>query len=117
MAVPVEDASQISTTARLDELLQRARTVKPSTTIEPPLQVSELVPENEPLFNDINGEKDLLSTAVESAAKSVFYAHIVSYLCPISIRHVQLISIGLDENRRPIIYNSLEPARHIAVLW
>lgn len=80
MAVPVADASQISTAARLEELLQRARTVKPSTAIEPQLQVSELVPENEPLFHDINGEKDVLSTAVESAAKSVFYAHIVSCL-------------------------------------
>lgn len=81
MAVPVADASRISTATRLNELLQRARTVKQSTTIEPPLQVSELVPENEPLFSDINGEKDVLSTAVESAAKGVFYAHIVSCLC------------------------------------
>ncbi|KAF2633618.1 nuclear matrix protein [Macroventuria anomochaeta] len=76
MAVPIVGASQISTAARLDELLQRARTVKPSTSIEPPLQVSELVPENGPLFSDINGEKDVLSTAVESAAKGVFYANI-----------------------------------------
>lgn len=81
MALSVADASQASTAARLDELLQRARTVKPSTSIEPPLQVSELVPENELLFNDINGEKDVLSTAVESAAKSIFYANIVSCPC------------------------------------
>jgi THO complex subunit 1 len=74
----VSDAPQNSTAARLDELLQRARTVKRSTSIEPPLQVAELVPENEPLFNDINGEKDILATAVESAAKGVFYANIVS---------------------------------------
>ncbi|KAF9696953.1 hypothetical protein EKO04_004911 [Ascochyta lentis] len=76
MAVPGADAPQASTAARLDELLRRARTVKPTTTIEPSLQVSELVPDNEPLFSDINGEKDILSTAVESAAKSVFYANI-----------------------------------------
>ena len=81
MALSVADAPQSSTAARLDELLQRARTVKPSTSIEPPLQVSELVPENELLFNDINGEKDVLSTAVESAAKSIFYANIVSCPC------------------------------------
>ncbi|KAF1365234.1 hypothetical protein EJ07DRAFT_150756 [Lizonia empirigonia] len=72
MAVPIH----ASTASRLDELLRRARTVKPSTAIEPSLQVSELVSENEPLFSDINGEKDVLSTAVESAAKSVFYANI-----------------------------------------
>ncbi|KAF3049803.1 hypothetical protein E8E11_010337 [Didymella keratinophila] len=76
MAVP--DAPQNNTAARLEELLQRARTVKRSTSIEPPLQVAELVPENELLFDDINGEKDTLATAVESAAKGVFYADIAS---------------------------------------
>jgi len=81
MAVPVADAPHVSTAARLDELLQRARNAKPSTTIEPSLQVSELVHENEPLFSGINGEKDVLSTAVESAAKSVFYANIVGITC------------------------------------
>lgn len=75
--MPVADSPQVSTTARLNELLRRAQIVKPSTSIEPTLQVSELVPENEPLFSDINGDKDVLSTAVESAAKSVFYANIV----------------------------------------
>lgn len=77
MAVPIADTPHASTASRLEELLRRARTVKPSTAIEPSLQVSELVSENEPLFSDINGEKDVLSTAVESAAKSVFYANIV----------------------------------------
>lgn len=80
MAVPDN-----STAARLDELLQRARTVKRGTSIEPPLQVAELVPENESLFGDFNGEKDILSTAVESAAKGVFYANIVSILIPLHI--------------------------------
>lgn len=72
------DALQNSTAARLDELLQRARIVKRSSSIEPPLQVAELMPENQLPFSDINGEKDVLSTAVESAAKGVFYASIVS---------------------------------------
>lgn len=80
MAVPVADAAQTSTAARLDELLQRARTVKPSASIEPPLQVSELVSGGEPLFGGINDEKDILSTALESAAKRVFYANIVRCL-------------------------------------
>lgn len=75
MAIP--DAPQTSTAARLEELLQRARSVKHSTSIEPLLQVAELVSENDPLFSDINGEKDTLATAVESAAKGVFYANIV----------------------------------------
>lgn len=82
MAGSIANAPQISTAARLDELLQRARNVKPSTSIEPSLQVSELVRENEPLFEDINGEKDILATAVESAAKGVFYANIVCSVPP-----------------------------------
>jgi len=77
MAVQVASASQMQTAARLNELLQRARSVKPSTSIEPPLQVSELVSEDESLFSESNGEKDILSNALESAAKGVFYASIV----------------------------------------
>lgn len=78
MAVSVAGPTQASTAARLDELLQRARTIKPNTSIDPPLQVSDLVPENETLFSSVNGEKDVLATSVESAAKGVFYAHLVS---------------------------------------
>ena len=63
---------------RLDYLLRRARDVKQSTAIDPPLQVSELVPENEPLLGEIEGGKEVRTLAVESAAKSVFYANLVS---------------------------------------
>jgi len=66
---------------RLDYLLRRARIVKQSTSIDPPLQVSELVPEDEPLLGEIEGDKEVRSLAVESAAKSVFYSHLVSCLC------------------------------------
>lgn len=89
------NASQISTAARLNELLQRARNVKTNTSIEPPLQVSELVPDNEPLFGDINGEKEILSTALESAAKSVFYASIVRSRVHFE---VDLIAVGFDQD-------------------
>lgn len=74
MVVP---GAYATTSARLDELLQRARSVKPSTSIEPSLQVSELTSGNEPLFGDVPGEKEGLSTALESAAKRVIYANIV----------------------------------------
>jgi len=63
---------------RLDFLLRRARVVKQSTAIDPPLQVSELVPESEPLLGEIEGGKEVRTLAVESAAKSVFYANLVS---------------------------------------
>ncbi|KAF2852168.1 nuclear matrix protein-like protein [Plenodomus tracheiphilus IPT5] len=63
---------------RLDYLLRRARIVKQSATIDPPLQVSELVPENEPLLGDIEGEKEVRALAIESAAKSVFYINLGS---------------------------------------
>ena len=74
MVVPGANA-RIS--ARLAELLQRARSAKPSTSIEPSLQVSELTPGNEPLFCDVTGEKDVLAIALESAAKRILYANIV----------------------------------------
>ncbi|KAL1799709.1 hypothetical protein ACET3X_000051 [Alternaria dauci] len=63
---------------RLDYLLRRARDVKQSTAIDPPLHVSELVPENEPLLGEIEGGKEVRTLAVESAAKSVFYANLGS---------------------------------------
>lgn len=63
---------------RLDFLLRRAREVKRVASIDPPLQVSELVPEGEPLLGEIEGGKEVRTLAVESAAKSVFYANLVS---------------------------------------
>jgi THO complex subunit 1 len=70
---------------RLDYLLRRARVVKQSASIDPPLQVSELVPESEPLLGDIEGGKEVRTLAVESAAKSVFYANLVSHHAVVSI--------------------------------
>lgn len=77
MAMPTPNATQINVAAILDELLQRARTVKPSTSIDPQLQVSELASGDEPLFGGFTVEKDILSTALESAARRIFYANIV----------------------------------------
>ncbi|KAF1947734.1 nuclear matrix protein [Clathrospora elynae] len=63
---------------RIDFLLRRARVVKQSVSVDPPLQVSELVPESEPLIGEIEGGKEVRTLAVESAAKSVFYANLGS---------------------------------------
>lgn len=63
---------------RLDYLLRRARHVKQVASIDPPLQVSELVPEGEPLLGEIEGGKEVRTLAVETAAKRVFYANLVS---------------------------------------
>lgn len=84
MVNPDINASQNNVSARLDDLLQRARSVKSSTSIEPPLQVSELTSGNDPLFGEVYGDKDVLSTALESAAKRVFYANIVRLLRQLS---------------------------------
>jgi THO complex subunit 1 len=78
MAVP-DVVSQSSAVAALDDLLRRAHSAKPTTSIDPPLQVSELVSENEVLFGELQGDKDMRAVAVESAAKSVFYANLVSF--------------------------------------
>ena len=64
---------------RIDYLLRRARIVKPVSTIDPPLQVSELVPEGEPLLGEIEGGQEVQMLAVERAAKSIFYANLVSH--------------------------------------
>ncbi|RMZ71465.1 nuclear matrix [Pyrenophora seminiperda CCB06] len=61
---------------RLDYLLRRAHIVKQSTSVDPRLPVSELVPEDEPLLGEIEGGESVRSLAVESAAKSVFYANL-----------------------------------------
>jgi THO complex subunit 1 len=77
MAIPAQD-SQSAVVARLDFLLHRARNVKRSATIDPPLQVSDLVSEDEPLIGNIEGEDESRKLAVDSAAKSLFYANLVS---------------------------------------
>jgi THO complex subunit 1 len=63
--------------ARLRELLQRARDVKPTTTIDPPLQVSELVADNEEIIGPISGDKEKHMNAIETAAKEIFYSKLV----------------------------------------
>lgn len=78
MAVQVSPANAVA--HRIEHLLSRARNVKENASIDPPLQVAELVPESEPLLDDIEGDKEVRALAVESAAKSVFYANLVSIL-------------------------------------
>jgi THO complex subunit 1 len=113
MAVSAVD-SQDAVVARLEYLLQRARVVKPSSAIDPPLQVSELVPEDEALLGDIEGEDDNRKLAVDSATKTLFYANLVS---PV-LHHprVLLICPGSDPYRRARVCGYLESARYSAVL-
>ena len=77
MAVDIVSTTNL-VSPRLNYLLQRARIVKPSVSVEPPLNVSDLVPENESLLGDIEGEKEVRWLAIESAARSVLYSHLVS---------------------------------------
>jgi hypothetical protein len=76
MAVPVVSLSD-AMAERLQELLQRALRVKPST-IDPPLQVSELVSDNEDIIAPVSGDKEIHMNAIESAAKNIFYSSLVS---------------------------------------
>jgi THO complex subunit 1 len=89
MVRPAEE-SQNAVVTRLNYLLQRARSVKPSTAIDPPLQVSDLVPEDESLFGIIEGDDEACKLAVETAAKSLFYANLVSLLANICITRSSL---------------------------
>jgi THO complex subunit 1 len=97
MAVLAED-SQSTVIARLDYLLQRARHIKPSATIDPPLQVSDLISEDELLIGHIEGEDEARKLAVDSAAKSLFYANLVSPSHPSLVysTHVFRDRLGLE---------------------
>lgn len=78
MATRNENA-QSAVVARLDFLLQRARIVKSSTSIDPSLEVAKLVPEDELLVGAIEGEKEARLLAVDSAARNLFYANLVCF--------------------------------------
>lgn len=84
-------------TLRLDDLLRRARVVKQSTSIDPSLPVSELVPESEALLGDLEGEKEVRALAVESAARSIFYANLVCL--PYPDPSLLLTCVGINSNR------------------
>lgn len=81
-------------TLRLEQLLRQARRVKQQTTIDPPLQISELVTNNEPLLGPVIGDDETHKTVIESSAKSVFYAILVSQV-------TQPIFLELTSTRRP----------------
>ena len=59
-------------TSRIQELVRRARNTKRETTINPPLQISALLQDNEPLVEQIE-PKELRELTAESAAKSILY--------------------------------------------
>lgn len=113
MAVSASE-SQNAVIATLNDLLQRARIVKPSTTIDPPLQVSDLVSEKEPLFENVEGEDEARKLAVDSAAKYLFYANLVSL--SIQNRYNILTPLGINPHRRRRLCDYLEPARHTSIL-
>ncbi|OCK83336.1 hypothetical protein K432DRAFT_432919 [Lepidopterella palustris CBS 459.81] len=60
-------------TLRLQELLQRAAKVKKSTSVDPPLQISELTGENELLLGNTVEDKDMHKSIIERAARNIFY--------------------------------------------
>lgn len=59
---------------KLDALLLRAQALKKTTSVQPPLQVSELATDEEPLFAPISGDKDMHMIAFETAARNIFYS-------------------------------------------
>jgi THO complex subunit 1 len=79
MAIPTADPAR-AVTAKLEELLQRASEIKQQTSIDPPLQVSELAADDEPLLGPVVGDKETHRTVIERAAKNIFYTSLVSQL-------------------------------------
>lgn len=72
MAIPDIEPAQ-AMTLRLQELLERAKHVKKSTTVDPALPVSELVGGDELLLSDAVGDKETHKSIVERAARNIFY--------------------------------------------
>ncbi|KAF2653256.1 hypothetical protein K491DRAFT_603281 [Lophiostoma macrostomum CBS 122681] len=77
MAVP-DSAPSDTLTLKLEVLLERARDVKQSTSINPPLTVSELAQDGQPLFTLVSSNKDTDIVAFEKAAKAIFYNNLGS---------------------------------------
>ena len=67
-------------TARLQALLERARSVKPESAVEPPLPTAGLLQEVDALYDDLGGDYDqsYKFATVETAARDVFYSLISS---------------------------------------
>ena len=62
--------------------------MKPNTSIDPPLHVSDLIREGDSLFDSIEGNDEARRLSVETAAKSLFYANLVrSLLSLIYVAH------------------------------
>ncbi|KAF2178872.1 nuclear matrix protein [Zopfia rhizophila CBS 207.26] len=77
MAVPDAEPAH-AMTVKLGELLHQASEVKKQTTIDPPLQVSEISANEGPLLGPVVGDKDAHMTVIEKAAKNIFYAIVAS---------------------------------------
>lgn len=88
MSIPELAPSVEPMTAKLRELLARARQIKPVDTIEPPLPVSEFSGEEQHLLEDNNGERRRPPNAVfETAARSLLYEIVVSIDSPAPSNH------------------------------
>jgi len=77
-AAELPSAAQIA--ARLQALLEHARAVKPGTGIDPPLAITELVPEVDSLYDDLDRSCDQLYkfALTDYAAREIFYSLIDS---------------------------------------
>lgn len=77
-AAQLQPVAQV--TARLQAFLDRARTVKPESAIEPPLPVSEIIPGVDDLHIDLDGRRDQAYrfSITETAARRIFYGFINS---------------------------------------
>jgi THO complex subunit 1 len=71
MAIPAVSSEDVLS-SRLNVLVRRARTVKKETSIDPLLQISALLEDNEALVERIE-PRDLRDLTAESAAKSILY--------------------------------------------
>ncbi|KAK5125674.1 hypothetical protein LTR85_011948 [Meristemomyces frigidus] len=77
-AAELQPVAQV--TARLQALLDRARTAKPESAIEPPLPVSDIIADVDALHDDLDERRDQTYrfNITETAARRIFYGLINS---------------------------------------
>jgi THO complex subunit 1 len=87
VAAVAELPSVASITTKLQALLERAKAVKPSASVDPALPTTELVPLIDSLDADVDGQyasdQAYRFAAVETAAREQFYTTVG---CPSALR-------------------------------
>lgn len=112
-AAELQPVAQV--TAKLQALLEHARSLKPEEAVDPPLPTAQIVPEVDALHDDLAKDSDPTHkfNVVEAAARRIFYSHVhhTSIDSPAFVRVWDLLDILLVSGDRG--YSSAELACYL----